>query len=198
MRKLLAITQVSLDGVMQGPGGPQEDPSGGFTQGGWAMPFGDAASGRVLGELIASEFDLLLGRRTYDIWASYWPDHDDNPIGNAFNRVTKFVVTHHPSHLRWKTSQPIGGDVAAEIRRLKCSDGPTLQLWGSGQVLQLLIAAGLVDEHRLWVIPVILGRGKRLFEQGVPPASFSLMSTEATSRGVLFNTYRPAGPIPPA
>ncbi len=198
MRNLIAITQVSLDGVMQAPGGPEEDPSNGFTDGGWAMHFVDEAAGRIIDEIIAGEFDLLLGRRTYDIWASYWPHHDDNPIGTAFNKATKYVVTHRPTPLSWKTSQPIGGDIVDEIRRLKASKGPALHLWGSSVVLQTLMAAGLIDEHRLWVFPVVLGKGKRLFENGVPPRAFSLVATRHTSSGIFANTYRPAGPIPRA
>jgi dihydrofolate reductase len=195
MRNIIAITQVTLDGVMQAPGGPEEDPSNGFTHGGWAMPFVDEAAGQIIGEIIAGEFDLLLGRRTYDIWASYWPNHGDNPIGKAFNKATKYVVTHRPGQLGWKTSHPIGGDVVDEVRRLKASDGPTLHVWGSSELLQTLIAAGLVDEHRLWVFPVVLGKGKRLFENGVPPRGLSLVATQSTPSGVLANTYRPAGPV---
>ena len=198
MREIIAITQVTLDGVMQAPGGPEEDPSNGFTHGGWAMPFVDDAAGQVIGEVIAGEFDLLLGRRTYDIWVSYWPHHDDNPIGKALNKATKYVVTHRPGQLGWKTSQPIGGDVVDEIRRLKASDGPALHVWGSSEVLQTLIAAELVDEHRLWVFPVVLGEGKRLFEKGVPAHGLSLVATQSTPSGVLVNTYRPAGPLPKA
>lgn len=196
MRKITAITQVTLDGVMQSPGGPEEDPSNGFTHGGWAMPFVDDAAAQVIGETIAGEFDLLLGRRTYDIWAAYWPNQGDNPIGEAFNKATKYVVTHRPGQLGWKTSKPIGGDIVDEIRRLKASDGPDLHVWGSGEVLQTLIAAELVDEHRLWVFPVVLGRGKRLFENGVQAHGLSLVVTASTPSGVLLNTYRPAGPVP--
>ena len=159
------------------------------------MPFVNDAAGKVIGEIIAGEFDLLLGRRTYDIWASYWPNQGDNPIGKAFNKATKYVVTHHPGQLGWKTSQAIGGDVADEVRRLKGSDGPALHVWGSSELLQTLIAANLIDEHRLWVFPVVLGKGKRLFENGVPPRGFSLVATESTPSGVLANTYRPAGPV---
>ena len=194
----MAITQVTLDGVMQAPGGPEEDPSNGFTHGGWAMPFVDDAAGKVIDETIAGEFDLLLGRRTYDIWASYWPNHDDNPIGEAFNRATKYVVTHRPGQLGWKTSRPIGGDIVNEIRALKASVGPGLQVWGSSEVLQTLMAAWLVDEHRLWVFPVVLGKGKRLFEKGLPASGLSLISTGSTPSGVVFNTYRPAGAVPKA
>ena len=196
MRKIIAITQVTLDGVMQSPGGPEEDPSNGFTDGGWAIPFMDEEGSLAVGDAFAGEFDLLLGRRTYDIWAGYWPHHDDNPIGEAFKRATKYVVTHRSKGLGWKTSKRIGGDVVDEIRRLKASKGPELRLWGSSNLLQTLVAADLVEEHRLWVFPVVLGKGKRLFENGVPPRGFSLVATQRTPSGVLLNTYRPAGPLP--
>lgn len=196
MREIMAITQVSLDGVMQAPGGPEEDPSNGFTHGGWAMPFVDDAANQVIGETIAGPFDLLLGRRTYEIFAAYWPHRGDNPIATAFNKATKYVVTRRRDHLDWAISQRIGGDVVAEVRRLKAADGPALQIWGSGALLQTLIAADLVDEYRLWVFPVVLGEGKRLFEQGIPPRVLSLVATRSTPRGVLLNTYRPAGPLP--
>ncbi|HWA87530.1 MAG TPA: dihydrofolate reductase family protein [Opitutus sp.] len=194
MRKIIAITQLTLDGVMQAPGGPEEDPSNGFTHGGWAMPFVDDTSGKVIGEIISREFDLLLGRRTYDIFAGYWPKHGDNPIGKAFNKATKFVVTHRADRLDWKPSQRIAGDIVAGLRRLKASKGPELHIWGSGHLLQTLIAADLVDEHRLWVFPVVLGRGKRLFEAGVPPRGLKLIETRGTPSGVVLNTYQPAGP----
>ena len=194
MRNIIAITQVSADGVMQGPGGPEEDPSGGFTQGGWAMHFADEASGQVIRKIMASEFDLLLGRRTYDIWAGYWPKQDDF-IGKPFNKVTKYVVTHRAEGLSWKTSVQIGGDVVEGLRRLKASDGPDLHIWGSSDVLQTLIAADLVDEYRLWIFPVVLGKGKRLFEDGVPPRELKLVETASTPRGVVFNTYRPTGAL---
>jgi dihydrofolate reductase len=195
MRKLIAITQVSLDGVMQAPGGPEEDPSNGFIHGGWAMPFMDDDSGRAIRELISRDFSLLLGRRTYDIWAGYWPHHGDNPIGEAFNRATKYVVTHRPGQLAWEHAQPIGGDVVPELRRLKATAGPELHLWGSSNLLQTLIGADLIDEHRLWVFPVVLGQGKRLFENGVPPRGLKLVDTRHTRDGVFHNTYHPAGPV---
>jgi dihydrofolate reductase len=196
MRNIIAITQVSLDGVMQAPGGPEEDRSNGFTHGGWAMPFVDDAAGQVIGEIIATEFDMLLGRRTYDIFASYWPNQGDNPIAKAFNHATKYVVTHRPGQLGWKTSHAIGGDIVDAIRRLKASDGPALHVWGSSEMLQTLIAAELVDEHRLWVFPVVLGQGKRLFGEGTPPHRLALLTTQSTPSGVLVSTYRPAGPVP--
>jgi dihydrofolate reductase len=196
MRKLIAITQVTLDGVMQSPGGPEEDPGNGFTHGGWAMRFRDDAGKQAIGDTIAGEFDMLLGRRTYQIFAGYWPNQGgDNPIAKAFNQATKYVVTRSLGRLDWKNSRQIGGDVVDEVRRLKASDGPALQVWGSSELLQTLIAAGLVDEYRLWVFPVLLGKGKRLFENGVPSRDLSLVSTRRTSRGVLLNTYVPAGPL---
>lgn len=191
MRKLIVITQVTLDGVMQAPGGPEEDPSNGFTHGGWAMPFFDDDAGRAIREMIAGEFDLLLGRRTYDVWAGYWPNHGDNPIGKAFNRVTKYVVTRRPTQLPWDKSLPISGDVVAGVRRLKASAGPVLHVWGSSALLQTLIAAELIDEHRLWIFPLVLGKGKRLFENGVPPRGMALVDTRHTPSGVFINTYRP-------
>jgi len=196
MRKIIAITQVTLDGVMQAPGGPQEDPSNGFTQGGWAMPFMDDSTPQVIGELISRDFDLLLGRRTYQIFAGYWPNHDDNPIGKAFNKATKYVATRGHHHFNWAKSQRLEDDVLAGVRRLKSAKGPELHIWGSSALLQALISADLVDEHRLWVFPVVLGKGKRLFENGLPPRGLTLVETARTPKGVLLNTYRPAGEVP--
>src|SRR4051812_10630406 len=176
-RKLIAITQVTVDGVMQGPGGPEEDPSNGFAHGGWAMPFVDDALNQVIGEIMSGAFDMILGRRTYEIFAAYWPHAGDNPIANAFNKATKYVVTRRLSQLGWKNSLRIGGDVVEEVRRLKASDGPALHIWGSSELLQTLIGAELVDEYRLWTFPVVLGEGKRLFGNGVPPRRLSLIST---------------------
>lgn len=195
MRNIIAITQVTLDGVMQAPGGPEEDPTNGFAHGGWAMPFFDDAAGQVVAETIADEFDMLLGRRTYDIFAGYWPRQVDSPIAKAFNKTTKYVVTRGDQPLDWRTSLRIGGDVVDELRRLKDSDGPVLYVWGSSELLQTLIAADLVDEHRLWVFPVMLGKGKRLFENGVPPRGLTLIRSGSTPTGVLINHYRPAGPV---
>lgn len=194
MRTVLAITHVTLDGVMQAPGGPEEDRSNGFTHGGWAMGFNDEAGGRALSEVIADEFDLLLGRRTYEIFAGYWPKQN-NPIATAFNKATKYVASRTLSRLDWKNSHRLGDDLVNELRRLKSSDGPALHVWGSGELLQTLMAAELVDEQRLWVYPVVLGEGKRLFRNGLPPRSFSLIATRSTPSGVLLNTYRPAGPF---
>lgn len=193
MRNIIAITQVTLDGVMQAPGGPEEDATNGFTHGGWAMPF--IGDGLAVAELIADEFAMLLGRRTYEIFAGYWPEHGDNPIGKAFNAATKHVVTRTLDRLDWQRSQAIGGDVVDGIRQLKASPGPTLHVWGSGELLQTMHAADLVDEYRVWQFPVVLGQGKRLFEKGVPPRRLTLVASRSTSKGVLLNTYRPAGPV---
>jgi dihydrofolate reductase len=158
------------------------------------MRFGDVGVRQALDETISGKFDLLLGRRTYDIWAGYWPHQGDNPIGKAFNRATKYVVTHRPGQLTWEKSQRIDGDLVKKLRRLKTSKGTALHVWGSGQLLQTLIAAGLVDEHRLWIAPLVLGQGRRLFENGLPPHDLTLVSTRSTPNGILINTYRPARP----
>ncbi|HEX2100678.1 MAG TPA: dihydrofolate reductase family protein [Candidatus Synoicihabitans sp.] len=196
MRKIIAITHVSLDGVMQAPGGPDEDPSGGFTQGGWAMHSGDPAVGEALRELMSGDFDLLLGRRTYEIFAAYWPYVGEDFIARAFNRAAKFVVTQTLDRLDWATSYPLRGDAAEQVRQLKATAGPDLHIWGSSRLLQTLVAADLVDEFRVWSYPLILGSGKRLFETGLPPRALTLVDSRRGSKGVLLNTYRPAGSLP--
>lgn len=198
MRKLIAITQVTIDGVMQAPGGPEEDPRNGFRHGGWSMPFGDDVLMKVINETISSEFEMLLGRRTYEIFAGYWPYQKDNPIGKAFNKATKYVVTHTLNQTDWEHAQILSGDAGEKVRMLKASDGSDLHIWGSGALLQTLIAAGLIDEYRMWIAPVVLGEGKRLFGNGVLPVRLELIDTLRTSTGVLINTYRPAGPVPQA
>ena len=195
MRKLIVNAQVSLDGVMQGPGGPEEDPRDNFTLGGWAMPFGDEAIGQALHDTATSDHDLLFGRRTYDIFAGYWPKQGDNPVTNGFNRATKYVITHRPEGLDWPTSKAIGGDFVQAVRELKASAGRELQMWGSHEVLQQLIGAGLIDEYRLWIAPVVLGQGRRLFETGAPARSLELVKSAVSSKGVMLNTYRPAGAV---
>lgn len=191
MRKIIAITQLTVDGVMQGPGGPEEDPSG-FTKGGWAMQFTDDAMQRVIAETMAEDADLLLGRRTYQIFERYWPKQGPDGVAKTFNMATKYVVTRSLNQLEWKPSQKIGGDAVSELRRIKASGGIPLHIWGSGELLQTLIASDLIDEHRLWIVPVVLGAGKRLFEKGVPAHDLKLVATQRTPSGVLVNTYRPA------
>ena len=146
--------------------------------------------------VLAGEFDMILGRRTYEIFAAYWPKHGDNAIGKAFNKATKYVATRSLDQLDWENSQRIGGDVVDGLRELTASDGPELHIWGSSGLLQTLIAADLIDEYRIWVFPVMLGKGKRLFENGVAPRGLTLVTTQNTPSGVLLNTYRPAGPLP--
>jgi len=194
MRMIIAITQVSVDGVMQGPGGPEEDSTNGFTHGGWAMPFVDDALGHIIDETIAGKFDMLLGRRTFEIFAAYWPNQGSR-IAKAFNKATKYVVTSSLERFDWEKSQRIDGDIVEKVRQLKASDGPELHIWGSSELLQTLIAAELVDEYRMWVSPVVLGKGKRLFDNSVPPCGLTLVETRSTPRGVLVNTYHPAGPL---
>jgi dihydrofolate reductase len=152
--------------------------------------------GEIMGEIMSAEFDMLLGRRTYETFAAYWPHAGDNPIANAFNKATKYVVTNSLDRFDWVKTHRMSGDVVDEIRRLKASDGPELHMWGSHKLLQTLIATELVDEFRVLVYPVVLGKGKRLFENGVPPRGLTLVESRSTPKGVLFNTYRPAGPLP--
>lgn len=197
MRKIIANAHVSLDGVMQAPGGPDEDPRNGFAYGGWTAPYGDEKSYQLLIASMAEPFDLLLGRRTYEIFAAYWPYAGDNPIAERFNAATKYVVTQGMDHLAWANSVRLGGDAAREIAKLKTGDGRDIHVWGSSELLQTLTAAGLVDEYRLWIYPLILGHGKRLFEHDVPARALALLDTKTTSTGVMFNTYRPAGPVKP-
>jgi dihydrofolate reductase len=193
MRKIISITQVSLDGVMQAPGGSEEDTSNGFSHGGWARSNGDEVLRKVVDDIIAGEFDILLGRRTYQIFASYWP-HQANAIAKAFNKAAKYVATRTLSQFDWKNSHAIA-DAARDLSRLKASEGPDLHVWGSSNLLQTLIAADLIDEYRLWVFPVALGQGKRLFENGVPARRLTLTATQETPTGILVNSYVPAGPV---
>ena len=195
MRKIILIAQVTLDGVVQGPGGPDEDTSGGFSHGGWAMAVEDPAIEQDLNALMARDFDLLLGRRTYEIWTAYWPYHTDNPVGAAFEKATKYVATSTLETLDWGKAERISGDVAKEIRKLKESDGPELHIWGSFKLVQTLVAEGLIDEFRLWVYPIIIGEGKRLFEKGVPPAAFKLTESHQTPKGLMINVYHPNGEL---
>lgn len=194
MRKLIVLTFISLDGVMQGPGGPEEDTSGGFKFGGWTAPYFDEAAGAVMSEQMGHPFDLLLGRRTYDIFAGYWPHHNDE-IGAPINNATKYVVSHHPVSTEWKTTVHITGDVPAEIRKLKQQDGPELQVHGSGNLIQTLLKNDLVDELWLKTFPVVLGSGKKLFADGVIPAAFTVEKTTVTPKGVVVANYKRAGDV---
>ena len=198
MRKLIVPAFISLDGVVQAPGGPQEDTSGGFTHGGWVWPFADD-SGEVMGGVFERPFELLLGRRTYDIFAAYWPhvaaDAPHRRIADLFNGTVKYVATHRPDTLDWQNSRALGPDIAAAVRELKRSDGPDLVTQGSSDLVHQLLATNLVDELRLLVYPVLLGHGKRLFDERTQASAFRLESSKATSTGVLVNRYVRAGEV---
>ena len=198
MRHLTVAAFISLDGVMQAPGGPDEDPSGGFAYGGWIVPYADG-SGEVMDGVFSRPFELLLGRRTYEIFASYWPhvarDAPHRFIADMFDNAIKHVATHRPETVQWRNSRTLGADVIAAVRELKRSDGPALVTQGSGELVRQLLSAGLVDELRLIVHPVLLGRGKRLFDDAAKPSAFRLEATRATSTGVLANRYVREGDV---
>ena len=198
MRKLIASTFVSLDGVMQAPGGPEEDPSGGFAFGGWTFPFWDDAMGRDMKGFDGKDRELLLGRRTYEIFEAYWPYQPaDNPIAKTFNATRKHVASRTlKAPLQWNNSTLLDGDVAAAVAALKAEPGLDLQIIGSGNLIQTLQAAGLIDEYNVWTFPVVLGRGKRLFEAGAKAGALRLTASEASTKGVVMSTYVPAGDIP--
>jgi dihydrofolate reductase len=196
MRKLIVAEHISLDGVIQAPGGPEEDPSGDFRFGGWIVPYADAAIGQTLQELFAQSFELLLGRRTYDIWAAYWPQvRPGHAIADLFNRVPKHVATHRPDSLDWQNSHALTGDVVDAIHALKQQGDGNLLTWGSGELLRQLLAAGLVDELRLMSYPVVLGRGKRLFDDNARAAAFILVHSNSTPGGVLITRYVRSGEV---
>ncbi|WP_217575539.1 dihydrofolate reductase family protein [Mesorhizobium sp. GbtcB19] len=194
MRKIIAATFVSLDGVMQAPGGPEEDPVGGFKFGGWTFHYFDEVAGAAMGEMFSKPFDLLLGRRTYDIFAAHWPYQND-PIADVFNPATKYVATHRPDSLTWENTKPLGPDIVATLRRLKQEEGPDLLIQGSGNLIQTLLANGLIDEIRLMIFPLVLGKGKRLFGDNAMPAAFKLVKSQVTSTGVIMTTYERSGEI---
>ena len=193
MRKIRIIEQISLDGVIQAPGGRDED--GDYAYGGWAMLFFDTA---ILEAIIAAQgksFDLLLGRRTYDIWASYWPKAEKSPIADGLNAATKYVATHRPDSLGWGPVEDLGPDIVEGVRRIKAKDGPDLIVWGSSTLTPVLLEHGLADEVLLLVYPILLGTGKRFFSDGAPPRELALVSTKTASSGVVISTYRPSGPL---
>ena len=195
MRKIIVGTFVSVDGVMQAPGGPEEDTSGGFTHGGWVAVEWDQAMNETLGALFTEPYDLLLGRKTYEIFAAHWPYSDEEPIASQFNAATKFVVTSNPKPLEWANSVTISGDVPAELARLKQEEGPPLIVQGSSVLIQTLLRHGLVDELRLIIFPLLLGTGKRLFQDGIAPSALKLVSSRTSSTGVVMATYAPDGPV---
>lgn len=197
MRRIVATTFMSLDGVMQAPGGPQEDPTGGFGHGGWTAPHFDAALGASMGEIFSRPFDLLLGRKTYEIFAAHWPYVSDpnDPIAGLFNRVTKYVASRSRPKLAWQNSRLLGDDVVAALKQLKSEDGPDLLVQGSSVLLQTLWQNGLVDEFSVLIFPLMLGRGKRLFGDGVVPAGLKLVQAKTYPTGVIIATYQPDGAV---
>ena len=197
MRRIVVGAFVSLDGVMQAPGGPEEDPTRGFRFGGWGAPHFDEKMNEVVGEMFSRPFDLLLGRKTYDIFAAHWPyAAKDDPIGPLFDRITKFVATRDPNReLTWQNSRTLGPDAVATLRRLKQEDGPDLLTQGSTDFLKTLLAHGLVDEFNVSVFPVILGKGKRLFDETAKPSGLKLVSVQSSSSGIVATRYVPDGAV---
>jgi dihydrofolate reductase len=196
MRKLLVTMMVSLDGVMQAPGGPDEDPDGGFEHGGWAVPYIEKQDIEQAGKLIARADALLLGRKTYEIFAATWPLAEaDDPIGAKLNGMRKYVASRTLDTVSWQNSRLLTGDVAAAVKELKQSEGGEIQVHGSGGLVQTLIEHDLVDEFRLQVFPILLGSGRRLFAEGTVPAGLSLVDTSTWNSGVVASTYARAGKI---
>jgi dihydrofolate reductase len=206
MRKLIASAFLSLDGIMQAPGGPEEDPTGGFRHEGWSVPLWDAGTEAAMGELFAAPVDLVLGRRTYDIFAAHWPYVEMDPaagsfeklnadIATMFNGITKYVATHRPQTLTWQNTEWLGADPAARLREIKAGEGPALLVQGSSVLTQQLLAADLLDEIRLLIYPLVLGRGKRFFGEGTVPAALKLTSSTISPNGVLITRYERAGEV---
>jgi dihydrofolate reductase len=192
VRKIRIIEHISLDGVIQAPGGPQEDLDGGFEYGGWAFPLSDPMVGQAIMEAHSKPFDLLLSRGTYDIWAPYWPSQS-GPIADRLNAATKFVATHRPESLGWGPVEHLGVDLVEGVRRIKATDGPDLLLWGSSSLVPVLLGNGLADEVMLLVYPVVIGKGKRFAAS--PAVELELIASKTAGTGVMVNTYHPRGPL---
>jgi dihydrofolate reductase len=198
MRRIVTTTFVTLDGVMQAPGGPEEDPSDGFAFGGWTagIDFWDEVAGEAMGGVMGQPFELLLGRRTYDIFASYWPNATvDQDVAIPFNRTVKHVVSHHTIELAWQNSRLVTGDVVPQLRALKAQGGPDLWVHGSGDLVQTLLANDLIDRMLVWTFPVTTGTGKRLFAEGTEPRNWRLADCKFTTTGVIIASYEPAGQL---
>jgi len=193
MRKLVVLSFISLDGVIQAPGGPEEDTSNGFKYGGWVFPYFDEYSGRIMGEQMSHNADLLLGRKTYEIFASYWPHHEDAWPG--INDVKKYVASNTLTRTDWKNSVILNHNVEDQIRKIKQEEGPDLQVHGSADFIQTLLKSDLVDELWLKIFPLTLGNGKRLFENGAIAANFALIDSNVTPSGVIFASYKRNGEV---
>jgi dihydrofolate reductase len=198
MRRIITTTFVTLDGVMQAPGGPEEDTTGGFAYGGWTagVDYWDEVAGSTMDGIMEQPFELLLGRRTYDIFASYWPTATSNQnVALPFNRTIKYVVSHESIELIWENSRLITGDVVPQIRQLKEQDGPDLWVHGSGNLIQTLLEHDLIDRMLVWTFPVTIGSGKRLFAEGTQPRESRLADSEISTTGVVIATYEPVGQL---
>lgn len=196
MRKLTGAVFQSLDGVMQAPGGPEEDRSGGFDLGGWSFHFWDGSMEQPFGKVIEADYDLLLGRRTYDIFASYWPYNRDNPIGERFQRINKYVLTHSDAALAWENSSRLSGDTAAAVADLKKTEGRDLLIQGSSTLYPRLLSEELIDRLLVMTFPVLLGRGKSIFDGTQRPSRMKVTDHFVSDSGVAFVTYEPAGEVP--
>ncbi|MEP6982356.1 MAG: dihydrofolate reductase family protein [Sphingomicrobium sp.] len=194
MRKLTGAVFLSIDGVMQAPGGPDEDPTSGFALGGWTHPFFTGDMGPFEG-IISGEYDLLVGRRTYEIFAAYWPNNRDNPIGEKFQRINKYVLTHSNRPLDWDNSSKLTGDTAAAVGELKKSEGRDLLIQGSSTLYPPLLSAGLIDRLLLMTFPVLLGKGKSIFDVSQRPSRMKLTDHYVSDKGVIFTTYEPDGEV---
>ena len=193
MRRIIVLTFISLDGVMQAPGGPGEDDSGNFKYGGWTVPYFDDPLGKIMTGQMGHPFDLLLGRKTFELFAGYWPQHEDE--GAGINKATKYVASNTLTTHKWSKSVFLHGDVAKEIKKLKQEDGPELQVHGSGNLIQTLLEHDLVDEFWLKIFPVTLRSGKRLFDKGTIPASYTLVESKSTPSGVIIANFKRAGEV---
>ena len=193
MRKVVVLEHISLDGVIQAPGGPDEDTSGGFAHGGWIAPYSDPILGAALRRQMSLPFDLLLGRKTFDIWAPYWPQHGD--IWPGVNVATKYVASNTLTTSDWQPTVFLSGEIAEQVAQIKQQPGPDLHVWGSGQLLQTLLKHDLVDTFWLMIYPITLGAGKRLFADGTLPMAFQVTESILTPMGVTFATYERAGAI---
>ncbi|MFM5917471.1 MAG: dihydrofolate reductase family protein [Novosphingobium sp.] len=196
MRRIVGAAFLSLDGVMQAPGGPSEDTSGGFSEGGWQFKFPDATGGEAVGDMLAGDYDLLLGRRTYDIFAAYWPyvQGEEAELGKAFTQARKYVLTRGTQELPWENSHRLGS--IADVAALKQGDGPELRIWGSGTIYPGLLSQGLIDRLRLLIYPLTLGKGKRLFGEGTPAQAMKMVHRQITDQGTIIADYEPTGTMP--
>ncbi len=195
MRKLVVNSFITLDGVMQAPGGPEEDTSGGFRYGGWSVNYWDNVMGQVMGDFMSRPFELLLGRRTYEIFAAHWPYSKEEPAAKILNSAKKYVVSKNLSKVEWNNSVLVNGDIIQEIKKLKTQDGPDIQVHGSSNLIQTLLKNNLADEIQVWIFPVTIGRGKRLFGDGTIPAGFKLLESRISETGVIISSYKPVGEI---